>query len=123
MLDGVRWAADLYQRCLLDSPLADSARLYLGERRLAGETVRRFGLGFAPPNGDWLVRNANGAGVSLDLLEQVGLIAQRSDQTGYYDRFRDRVLFPIRNPRGETVGFGGRILPTSPFAQKTAQVL
>jgi DNA primase len=118
MLDGVRWAADLYQRCLLDSPLADSARRYLGERRLAGETVRRFGLGFAPPNGDWLVRNANGAGVSLDLLEQVGLIAQRSDQTGHYDRFRDRVLFPIRNPRGETVGFGGRILPTSPFAQK-----
>ena len=118
MLDGVRWASDLYQRCLLDSPLAEAARRYLGERRLAGETVRRFGLGFAPPHGDWLVQNANRAGVSLDLLEQVGLIALRQDGTGYYDRFRDRVLFPIRNPRGDTVGFGGRILPGSPAAQK-----
>ena len=118
MLDGVRWASDQYQRCLLDSPLAESARHYLGERRLAGETVRRFGLGFAPPNGDWLVQNASRAGVSLELLEQVGLVALRQDGTGYYERFRDRVLFPIRNPRGDTVGFGGRILPSSPAAQK-----
>jgi DNA primase len=118
MLDGVSWASEQYQRCLLDSPLAESARRYLGERRLAGETVRRFGLGFAPPHGDWLVQNANRAGVSLELLEQVGLVALRQDGTGFYDRFRDRVLFPIRNPRGDTVGFGGRILPSSPAAQK-----
>jgi DNA primase len=118
MLDDVRWAADQYQRCLLDSPVADGARRYLGTRRLAGETVRRFGLGFAPPNGDWLVQSANKAGISLGILEQVGLISLRQDGTGYYDRFRDRVIFPIRNPRGETVGFGGRILPDSPAAQK-----
>lgn len=119
MLDGVRWAAEQYQRCLLDSPLAEGARSYLGERHLAGETVRRFGLGFAPPNGSWLVQNAGRAGLSLDLLEQVGLISPRQDGTGYYDRFRDRVLFPIRDARGDTVGFGGRILPSS--AQKAAK--
>jgi DNA primase len=116
MLDGVRWAADLYQHCLLESPIAENARRYLGERRLAGETVRRFGLGFAPPSWDWLVQQANRAGVSLELLEHVGLVASRQDGTGFYDRFRDRVLFPIRNPRGDTVGFGGRILPNSTFA-------
>ncbi len=118
MLDGVRWAADQFQRCLLDSPLAEGARRYLGERRLTGETVRRFGLGYAPPAGDWLVQNAGRVGISLDTLEQVGLVSQRQDGTGYYSRFRDRIIFPIRNPRGETVGFGGRILPTSPLAQK-----
>ena len=118
MLDGVRWAADQFQRCLLDSPLAEGARRYLGERRLTGETVRRFGLGYAPLSGDWLVQNAGRVGISLDTLEQVGLVAQRSDGTGYYCRFRDRIIFPVRNPRGETVGFGGRILPTSPLLQR-----
>src|SRR5262249_48734089 len=53
MLDLMRWAAEQYQRCLLDSPLAENARRYLGDRKLSGETVRRFGLGFAPPEGDW----------------------------------------------------------------------
>ncbi len=55
MLEVVRWAAEQYQHCLLDAPLGEAARKYLGERHLAGETVRRFGLGFAPPHGDWLV--------------------------------------------------------------------
>jgi DNA primase len=118
MLDVVRWAAEQFQRCLLDSPLAESARRYLGERRLAGEIVRRFGLGFAPPNGDWLVQLASRAGLSLDLLEQVGLVAHRQDGMGHYDRFRDRLQFPIRDARGQTVGFGGRILPSSPMAQR-----
>jgi DNA primase len=118
MLNGVRWAAEQFQRCLLDSPLAEGARRYLGERRLTGETVRRFGLGFAPPSGDWLVQNAGRVGISLDLLEQVGLVAQRTDGTGYYCRFRDRIIFPVRNPRGDTVGFGGRILPSSPLLQR-----
>lgn len=118
MLDIVTWAAELYQRCLLDGPGAEAARCYLGERRLTGETVRRFGLGFAPPAGDWLLRNARDAGKGLELLEQVGLIGRRQEGNGYYDRFRDRILFPIRNPRGQTVGFGGRILPMSPLAER-----
>src|SRR5205809_262946 len=47
MLDVVKWAADHFHQCLLDSPLAEAARLYLGERKLTGETIRRFGLGYA----------------------------------------------------------------------------
>src|SRR5439155_23453167 len=47
-----------------------------------------------------------------------GLIAPRQTGNGFYDRFRDRVMFPIRDPRGQTVGFGGRILPTSPYATR-----
>jgi DNA primase len=98
--------------------LAETARVYLGDRRLSGETVRRFGLGYAPVAGDWLVRRAGPAGVSLKMLEKVGLIALRQDGDSYYDRFRDRIVFPIRNTRGQAVGFGGRILPSSPFVDR-----
>jgi len=120
MLDVTRWAAGQFQECLLESPLAESARLYLGERKLLGETVRRFGLGFAPPLGDWLVQKGTAAKMSLEIMERVGLIAPRAEteRGSYYDRFRDRIIFPIRDARGQTVGFGGRILPTSPLAAK-----
>src|SRR5438270_2648384 len=52
MLDVMRWAAEQFQSCLLDSPGAETARIYLGERKLTGETVRRFGLGYAPGAGN-----------------------------------------------------------------------
>jgi DNA primase len=119
MLEVMRWAAGQFQECLLESPLAEAARTYLGERKLTGETVRRFGLGFAPPLGEWLTLRAAQAGFPADLLEKLGLIAKRNEGNGYYDRFRDRVIFPIRDGRGQTVGFGGRILPTSPKAENS----
>jgi DNA primase len=118
LLDVVRWAEGQFQECLLDDPTAEDARKYLGERGLAGETVRRFGLGFAPLAGDWLVQRGRAAGVDFELLEKVGLVAARLSGQGHYDRFRDRVMFPIRDARGETVGFGGRILPTSPYKDR-----
>ena len=118
MLDVVRWAAEQYHECLLNSPLAEEARVYVGQRGLKGDTVRKYQLGFAPRTGDWLVRRAETDGISLELLVQVGMIAPRTEASGFYDRFRDRVQFPIRNERGQTVGFGGRILPNSPLSQK-----
>jgi DNA primase len=119
MLDVVRWAAQQFHECLLDSPLAEEARRYLGERGLTGETVRRYGLGYAPlSGGDWLLRKAEAAEVDLGLLEKVGLIARRTHGDGFYDRFRDRVQFPIRDVRGQPVGFGGRVLPTSPLSSR-----
>jgi DNA primase len=115
MLEVMRWAADQFHRCLLDAPVAEAARSYLGERRLSGDTVGRFQLGYAPLEGDWLVRLAREANLSQEVLEQVGLIARRLEGSGWYDRFRDRVMFPIRDARGHVVGFGGRILPASPL--------
>src|SRR5262249_48634336 len=63
LLEAVRWAAEQYRACLLDDALAEEARVYLGERKLSGDTVRKFGLGFAPLSGDWLLRRAEKAGV------------------------------------------------------------
>jgi DNA primase len=118
MLDVMRWADEQYQRCLHELQLADAARRYVADRHLEPETVRRFGLGFAPLSGDWLVKEAAQAKIAADVLEQVGLIARRKEGPGHFDRFRDRLMFPIRNVRGQTVGFGGRILPSSPFSSR-----
>jgi DNA primase len=115
-LEVMRWACDRYKECLFESPIAESARLYLGERKLTGETVRRFELGFAPASGDWLLQLAQRANMPLDVLVDVGLVGKRAEGSGHYDRFRDRVMFPIRNIGGQVVGFGGRVLPNSPLA-------
>lgn len=119
LLDAMRWAEEAYRQCLVESPLAEQARLYLGERRLDEATVRSFGLGFAPIAGDWLTKRARQEGKDWQTLLEVGLLSERKEVGGFYDRFRDRVMFPIRDMRGQTVGFGGRILPASPYATRS----
>ncbi|MGE3806646.1 MAG: DNA primase, partial [Gemmataceae bacterium] len=118
MLDLMKWTAEQFQNCLRHSPMAESARLYLEERRLSAESIGQFGIGFAPPGGNWLIKLASQSGRSLELLEKLGLVGKRTEDDGYYDRFRDRIIFPIRDSRGQTVGFGGRILPSSPSLSK-----
>jgi DNA primase len=119
LLETVRWAEAKYHDALLETDeLGARARIYLGQRKLVGSTIRSFKLGYAPNAGDWLVREAQADGIDFDLLREVGLIADRREHVGCYDRFRDRVMFPIRDARGQTVGFGGRILPDSPLAER-----
>ncbi|HEX4592167.1 MAG TPA: CHC2 zinc finger domain-containing protein, partial [Gemmataceae bacterium] len=123
LLDAMRWATQLYHDCLLNSEVAEEARRYLGERRLTGETVRKWQLGFSPASGDWLARKIKDAPVSTDVLVEVGLLSARSDGSGHFDRFRERVMFPIRDVRSQVVGFGGRILPSSPYAERLAKYI
>jgi DNA primase len=118
LLRVMKWAETTYQQCLLEEPIAAPARTYLGDRKLSGTSVRQFGLGFAPLPGDWLVKIATEQRIPFELLTEVGLIAPRDGDRGFFDRFRDRVMFPIRDVRGQTVGFGGRILPDSPYAAR-----
>ena len=93
-------------------------------RKLSGKTVRDFGLGFAPLAGDWLVRLA-AERRHPDRRAGRGRADRRSrqEQRGHYDRFRDRVMFPIRDVRGQAIAFGGRIMPESPYAGRGAEVL
>ncbi|MBL8866411.1 MAG: DNA primase [Gemmataceae bacterium] len=118
LFEVMKWAQGLYQKHLLESDIGANARKYLGERGLAGASVRQFGLGFAPLDGDWLVRRAHEDKVPVELLVEVGLLGERDEGRGFYDRFRDRVMFPIRDVQGRTVGFGGRIMPDSPYAAR-----
>lgn len=118
LFETMKWAQQLYQKHLLESDAGANARKYVGERGLAGASVRQFGLGFAPLDGDWLVRRAHDDKVPVELLVEVGLLGERDEGRGHYDRFRDRVMFPIRDVQGRVVGFGGRILPDSPYAAR-----
>jgi DNA primase len=119
LLEVMRWAQAKYQHCLLDDPIGAVAVTYIAGRKLSGKTVRDFGLGFAPLTNDcWLGRLAEAEGVPHDTLIEVGLLAHRMENRGVYERFRDRVMFPIRDVRGQVIAFGGRIMPESPFATR-----
>lgn len=108
------WAADRFRDCLRAAPEARGAREYLLARGLSSETIDRFGLGYAPASWDWLLRQASAAGLGTNLLAATGMAVERQDRSGHYDRFRDRVMFPIRDPLGRCVAFGGRVLPGAP---------
>ncbi|MBY0457485.1 MAG: DNA primase, partial [Gemmataceae bacterium] len=118
LLEVMRWAQAKYAEEYLEGDSGAEARKYIGSRKLSGKTVRDFGLGYAPISGNWLVEHALRDGVPTDVLVEVGLIAARDGQRGFYDRFRDRVMFPIRDVRGQVVGFGGRIMPNNPLAAR-----
>jgi len=118
LLHAVKWAEQRYCTSLMNDPVADAARTYIGTRKLEEPTVRQFGLGYAPVKGDWLAALALRERIPIEILVQVGLLGARDEGRGHYDRFRDRVMFPIRDTRGQTVGFGGRILPESPLAAR-----
>lgn len=96
--------AQFYARQLREHPDAEKAVAYLKKRGVSGEVAKQYGLGYAPPG--W---RSLPASFSQEELHRAGLVIVR-EQGGYYDRFRDRVMFPIRDRRGRVVGFGGRVL-------------
>jgi len=86
----------------------EGARAYLARRGLDDEAARRFGLGFAPPGWDGLLRHLVAKGFQPEDLVQAGLVVPRPSGSGVYDRFRARVTFPIRDSAGRVISFGGR---------------
>ena len=95
---------------------SERAKDYLKQRGLTGETAARYHLGYAPAGWDGLLRTFGSTDVGRQTLLTAGLIiertpdAQRNLSAGHYDRFRDRIMFPIRDTRGRVVGFGGRVI-------------
>jgi DNA primase len=103
-------ATKLYHHLLLHTPYGREAREYLSNRKISLETIKTFEIGYAPPN-ECLIPFFGKRGVSMDLLVDVGLIVIPEDKSrSPYDRFRHRILFPITDPQGRVVGFGGRAL-------------
>ena len=107
-------ANDLAQKyfhyLLLNDNVGASARTYLQTRGLTGETIERFGLGYAPQEWDALLKVAGRRGLNPHILERAGLALPRSTGSGHYDRFRDRITFPIANISNRTIAFGARAL-------------
>jgi DNA primase len=102
-------AAAFYANILRNTPAGSNGRQVLQQRGVSKEMVERFGLGFAPDGGDPLSRYLAQRNVDPELATEAGLLVAR-DSGGHRDRFRNRLLFPIRTREGRTVGFGGRAL-------------
>jgi len=109
-------AAVYYHNQLLHSPAGEEARAYLRRRELTDETVNRFQLGYAPDQWEALKGHLLSRGYGLADLAAAGLVVEREDGAGSYDRFRHRLMIPIRLPatgrdqRGQVIAFGGRVL-------------
>jgi DNA primase len=101
-----------YREVLLQTTQAEAARAYLDERGLSSETLERFAIGYAPNTWDALTRRLIGRGFGNEELIGAGL-ASPSNRGGVIDKFRGRIIIPIRDASGRAVGLGGRILPGS----------
>jgi DNA primase len=110
-----------YHAVLTGSKMGAAALAYLHGRGFSDESIGKFGLGYAPGGWDALVRQlARRRQITAPELIEVGLAQPRRSGQGAYDRFRERVLFPIRDATGNPTGLGGRILPPGPGADATA---
>ncbi|MCJ7515705.1 MAG: DNA primase [Dehalococcoidia bacterium] len=105
-------AAEYYHHALLNSSMAETARNYTTRRGLSSETIKNFQLGFAPEGWDTLKQYLKGKGYEEAELLTAGLLVERDDKNKY-DRFRNRLMFPIRNIQGKVTGFGARALDDS----------
>ncbi len=105
-----RAVARFYHRMLVNSPAGERARRYLAGRDIPRDAWTRFGLGFAPGSGEALVSEARARGIPREVMLRLRLVAAREGRGGYYDYFRDRVVFPIIQPGARVVGFGARTM-------------
>lgn len=109
MLDVMQAAQDFFVAALA-SPAGAEARATFVKRGYDEEVQRELGLGFAPKGWENLVPHLMGRGIPLNLLREMGLAKVRQQSDGAYDAFRNRLMFPIRDPQGRVVAFGGRIV-------------
>ncbi len=109
----VQAEAAAYFRREFEGPAGSAARTYLSKRGLTQAVIDEFFLGFARPEWDGLLRHLRQKGHAPTLLERAGLIVRRSEGEGHYDRFRGRIIFPIRDIGGSVIAFGGRVMDDS----------
>ena len=93
----------------LSSPPGEAARAYMAKRRIGGATAKNFGIGFAPDSWDSLEETMREKGYSAFEMFDAGLV-RKGKNGGFYDTFRNRLMFPVIDVRGNVIGFSGRIL-------------
>ncbi len=104
------YSAKLYHYLLQNLEVAKPAKAYLQSRGLDDALIEQFGIGYAPPRWDTLTQALERKQFPASEMEAGGLLSKRQDAEGYVDRFRDRIMFPIHDVRGQTIAFGGRLL-------------
>lgn len=110
VLDVLRWVCRYYQEVLHKASEAESARTYLQQRHVNEESIENFGVGYAPTGWDTTYQALKKKGFADDDIFQAGLTIKKDRGAGFYDRFRNRIMFPINDVHGTVVGFSGRIL-------------
>jgi len=106
LVDIMQQCSQLYQQQLKSNPGAID---YLKQRGISGAIAQRFGIGFAPPGWHFLEQPGNTPPQTRQKLTQLGMLVQRENGETY-DRFRQRIMFPIRNRKGQVIAFGGRVI-------------
>jgi len=109
----VEFASGFYGEMLSRGEGSEQARTYLADRGIGDELIGSFGIGFAPPGWDNLHRAATGAGISIDILQELNLVVRSRGGSGYRDYFRNRIIFPIPTISNRIVGLAGRVLDGS----------
>lgn len=103
-----------FSKCLIESTAGKKARDYLRKREISEETARGFCLGYAPEGWNSLLNYMTKKNkYSPLLLDKAGLIVKKNGSAGFYDRFRDRIIFPIFDINSQVIGFGGRVMDDS----------
>lgn len=110
MIEAHDLLAKYYHSCLLKTNAGEEARRYLEKRGFEPETIEVFQIGYAPQEWELATRFLMKRGFSPETMQKAGLFSKREFDGKYFDRFRDRVMFPIWDARGQTIAFGGRIL-------------
>ena len=103
-------ASDYYRQALKSHPARKAAVDYLKGRGVSGIIARDFALGFAPPGWDGLLKHLSEDPLQQKAMIDAGLLIENTETGRRYDRFRDRIMFPIRDSRGRVIAFGGRVL-------------
>ncbi|XZE51935.1 DNA primase [Planctomycetaceae bacterium SH139] len=111
LLAALRWAVDQFTRCFAAAPEAAAARQYAESRGITPASIEKFQIGYAPESWDWLLKQAEKAGFSGPVMHACGLAEARKTGEGFYDMFRNRLLFPIFDLPGRPIALGGRVLP------------
>jgi len=106
-------AREFFYACLTKTTYGKQAKEYLQGRGITNEIIEGFKIGFAPPAWEKLGHALLSRGVEQDILLKAGLMVERSSGDGVYDRFRNRIMFPICDARGRVAGFGGRVVDDS----------
>ena len=108
-----RAASEYYRRILKRGSNGRTARAYLEKRRFKTEMIADFNLGYAPAGWENILNHLRSKNIRPNLIEKCGLIIPRKNGSGYYDRFRNRIVFPIFDAHMRVTGFGGRVLDDS----------
>ncbi|HMO15473.1 MAG TPA: DNA primase, partial [Pirellulaceae bacterium] len=111
LYNAMTWVEKQYHEFLKTSADAQIARDYLAERGINRSAIDAFKIGYVPDEFSWLLDRARSSDYSPEVLHAVGMLKQKENSNGYYDRFRGRVIFPIRDRFDRPIAVGGRIIP------------